>query len=637
MCKLQLLLLMRLVLAILASDGWPGYLQLHMNASADPCLDFYEHACGGWEEAHVTDAYSSQLEQLDHVYHEQLASLLEQITGAPSDGQPRFVELLRSSYAACRDQQAGYDAAQFVRWLRDLSGISMTSEDNDNWSQVVSLLKGYGVAALQQFEMEMQPESRSDAELWLLQLQLPWPHSQAAATRNNCSLSLLTRSRFRQLYRELQPLGVPEGKLWQQIKQLEKQLRLLWLLLHPSVVLDDASGVEVDLTRWLLPLPATTESVEYLGETYLRGVSLLLAAQPPSLVARYLQLRLLHQLELQPVPPLAFGRQQCAAQSRQLLTHAVVWLMQEAQLPQLQRQQMRHSVQQLFAKLRRQFELKLLANRNQFDAATQRFLLDKLRRMQLRVGVLPPTGTANEHRLQLETHYAALQLNASDYYGNLRALLQLIDNDRQKVATADLYFLQPDGFGSYASPFFLPGRNVVLLPHSLFGGHLYWPDQAAIYRYSGLGFLIAHELSHGFAPSDVHYDGCGNEANAQQQQRLLTNRHFGKEMRCLRRRHGQMADEKFADINGIALAYDSYFAGHPASTAAKQQQLFFLNFAQFFCQDEQQLEEDVEDSNQHGDSRQRVNDAVASSESFALAFSCDRQKEMKRRRICQLY
>ncbi|XP_032588419.1 neprilysin-1 [Drosophila mojavensis] len=649
LCKLQLWLPLGLSLClsqclwrpILASHArLPVYIQRHMNASADACVDFYEHACGGWSLAHADDVYASQLEQLDYEYHASLAELLEQ---QPGPQEPRFVQLLRDSYVACRRLDKRYDAAQFVRWLAEWSRGETESEtesasasERGNGSALIHLLKTYGLGELLQYENEeeeeeAEAEALSDAEQRLLQLQLPWPNPEDYLSDAG-DYEMLTHASFRQLYRELQPLGVAERRLWKQLHRLEQQL------CRCAQQQEQEQEQMRPLMLWLLPLPAASARPSATRRpAYLSCVSALLAEQPVSLLAAYLQLRLLRLLQQLPAP--AFGRQQCAAQSRQLLTHAAVWLLQQ-QVPHAQRHHTNDTMHQLFEQLRQQFKLQLQVNRNRFDNATQSFLLQKLQRMRLRVGVLP-SGSPEQQQQQLEEHYAQLQLRANDYYGNLLALLRQTQRwaaGAEGEAADGLFVVQSDGFGSYASCFFLFSRNLVVLPHSLLAANLYRSHQPKVFTHSGLGFLLAHELSHGFDLSGVVYDGRGKLASRQQRQRLSSNARFANQKTCLKRRHAEIADEKFADLNGLSLAYDSYFTAHcqhKEATGARcgtaVQQHFFLNFAQFFCRDDLQ----PEDTSEHGSSRQRVNDAVASSQHFARAFGCERSRH--KHPLCQLY
>lgn len=645
----------------------PGYLKRHMNLSASPCEDFYAYACGRWPLVHDGHDYSSQMEQLDHRYHGQLSELLEQQT---PDTEPRFVQLLRHNYAACRQLRVNYQPAQFVRMLREWMDTSPAKVNEEGgWETMTPLLRlllKFGW--LNYFKWRKEDGNMlelTDEEQWLQKLQLFWPRIGTDSVEwqaDEADFLPLTRAQFRRLYRALQPLGEPREELWSGVKQLEQ---LLWDAAQyddeeteeqREQQLDESLEEEQEQLEqlsmalyekwnrgaypgWLLPVPVPLPH----WRQYLTDLPSVLLQLPRDVLQRYLLLRLLH--KLQQMPPLNISPLECAAQTRLLLPHAADWLL-EQQLSPKQRQQRRYHVKRLFALLLQQFKQQVLANRNHFDGATQRFLLDKLRRMRLRLGLLP-TGElqplqadiqqqqAEEQQL-LEQRYASLQFNASDYFGNLLAMFrqyQVWTQQQQKVETLHdrraLLWLLPLDFGTYASPFFMPVGNLLVLPPSLLASPIYQAHQGKLDRLSSLGFLMAHEMSHSLAPTDVLYDGRGTLLTSLGDN-MFDSARFDDQLRCLERRYHKMADEKFADLNGIALAYKAFMAtSRPNQT--QQQQRFFINFAQFFCSAEQQEQLDID---MYGSNRQRVNEAVASVEGFATAFDCARDKE---NRNCQLY
>lgn len=681
------------------AKGLPRYLKRHMNVSANPCEDFYAYACGGWPQAHDGRDYSSQVEQLDHMYHGQLSALLEQ--QAPAT-EPRFVQLLRNNYAACRQLRVNYQPAQFVRMLREWMSPNTAKVDQEGgWESMTPLLRllvKFGW--LNYFKWRKEDGNMlelTEEEQWLQKLQLFWPRIGTDSVEwqgDEADFLPLTHAQFRHLYRALKPLGVTQEELWQQVKQLEQMLWdvtqyddeeivdmlpeeqkeqqfdevLEWEqeelelekwkqlsleeeeegeeeeqlqeedktpLMELSMALYDKWNREA-YPGWLLPVPVPLPHLRQ----YLADLPSVLLMLPRDLLQRYLLLRLLH--KLQQMPPLNISPLECAAQTRLLLPHATDWIL-EQQLSQAQRLQRRYHVKRLFALLRQQFKQLLLANRNHFDRATQRFLLCKLRRIRLRLGLLP-TGEqqpmqadmqqqAEEQQL-LEQRHAPLQLNASDYFGNLLAMFRQYQvwTQQEKVETLHdrraLLLLLPLDFGTYASPFFMPVGNLLVLPPSLLASPIYRAHQGDLYRLSSLGFLMSHEMSHSLAPTDVLYDGRGTQLTSLEDN-MFDSARFDDQLRCLLRRYHEKTDEKFADLNGIALAYKAYMATSTANQ--QQQQRFFINFAQFFCRAEQQeqLEIDI-----HGSNRQRVNEAVSSLEGFATAFGCALDKE---NRNCQLY
>ncbi|KAH8283267.1 hypothetical protein KR044_011519 [Drosophila immigrans] len=632
MCKLQLLFRLFCLPLVFGSGTLPsvGYLASHMHPEIDPCVDFYEHACGGWGQAHKSDDHYSQLELLDHDYKSRLIAMLQRDR---VEQEPRFVALLRDNYKSCRRQRVRFKAAQLVRFLLQWSNTEMQAEVHvGRQSKLLSWLK-----AEHRLQLLPHHKSTSDADQaaiqWLRQVSTSW----ASTSESDVAEFLpLTQAQFRRLYRQLQPLWLPQQQLWPQIEQLELQLSRL-----PEDVAGKPLASHKFPDYWLLPLPLQRESKLMLDthwRRYKQRLPGILATESLSVLLHYALLRLLHKLQLREAPQ--FTRHECATQTHELLPHAAVWLVQQQQTPS-ERQLAQDTLQQLFEQLRQRFERKLRRNRNQFAEPEQLYLLDKLQRMRLRVSVLPGGDVAAERTL-LETHYARLQLNANDYFGNLLAILQQLElwqlqqdrleadahNATAAAAAAALHLLQPDGYGSYASPYFMPGRNLVMVPHSLLAPPIYGARQAAVLTQSALGFLIGHEMSHGFSPTDVIFDGRGKRGSRQQERSLRANHAFGRQTHCLHSRYEDMADEKFCDMNGLSLAFEAFGATSAASNKSLQQ-LFFLNMAQFFCQKAELLENSVV----HGSSRQRINDAVSSLEAFNSAFSCN----WRPRHDCQLY
>lgn len=621
----------------------PGHIRRNMNVSVDPCEDFYGFACGNWSHVHEGRDYGSYMEHLDHMYHKKLSQLLEQ-PKKQAKQEPRFVQLLRNNYLACRGLRVNYDAVQLVRKWFETADVF--------WMNLIKELLVFGWNRYPQEQHGNANSNESKHEL---------PHMG----ERRAAFEPMTQELFKRLYSRLKPLDMPEEVLWQSIKKLESLMGDV--MQYDRGIPDSVQQEQLDEREEVEELDGQEQQeweaqkemqVEHLfklrltlnGEKALAGYSqdvlVLLSQQPIELLEHYLLLLMLHRLEQ--IPPPRFTRVECAAQTRNLLPHAADWLL-EQQLSQQQRIDRRIHLQIVFIQLQQHFQRQVLANRNKFDKLTQRFLLQKLHNMHLRLGLMPAgnlmpvaadsltdwPAMAKKEELQLEQNHARLQLSASDYFGN-----------RHELAATHKMWLkqQPDQFnanafsfaishGTYAAPFYLPTYNMLVVPQSLLAPPFYQPHQDAVYRLSSLGFLLAHEMSHALAPTVKLFDEHGNMLPERGNRLLFKSKRFDRKLSYLTVRNGAQSPEKFCDLNGIDLAYGVYMATPTAAPPRQQQQRhFFLNLAQYFCdsgeEQEKQRQDDV-----YGNNRDRVNDAVASLKGFALAFRCPHAKAQRNLRL----
>lgn len=458
---------------------------------------------------------------------------------------------------------------------------------------------------------------------------------------NTTNREPLTREMFDKLWASLPKIPFPfKEYYWRELSELEEKIM--------SYGSEDDGFDSGDLvTRippfWMMPWPNGNITYENLSQ-----MAHWLDIKANEFILTYIYMRLKLVAEGVSTESWHIDRDQCAEQSRQILSHPAAWLV-EKNHPRLKEEPV---LQDIFAELKQRFGQKLLANRNNFTRSTQHFLLGKLKRMRLRLSILPRNSSAQSMVRRIERHYRDVHMNASDYFGNLHiglnhsrshkkyAQLWAIVFGRQlipsRISKSDLYPTQVRGYGTYASAFYIVKQNMLIVPLSLLEPPFYTHGQPSILTYSALGFILGHELSHGFDSEGMTFSSHGVGSSAVDRE-LDRNPRFQQELGCLRRRFGRKRYEKFADASGLELAYSAYFdtaqTDHKRNRSAEelvtQKQQFFHNFAQFFCSDKELLQ-----AHDHGSDRKRVNDAVAHFEPFREAFSCG---PSPRRRQCRLY
>ncbi|XP_033254429.1 neprilysin-1-like [Drosophila miranda] len=128
-----------------------------------------------------------------------------------------------------------------------------------------------------------------------------------------------------------------------------------------------------------------------------------------------------------------------------------------------------------------------------------------------------------------------------------------------------LYYVNDDVVKARTSPFYENERNTITVPLIFLQWPLFDSRQHHIFQFSLMGGVLAHELTHAFEQEGILFDSL-----------LLS------------------LKERLADLNGLQLAYDTFFGPNHNSqnfeyrpyafeSEFKAPQLFHLSYAQFFC------------------------------------------------------
>ncbi|XP_017064777.1 endothelin-converting enzyme-like 1 [Drosophila eugracilis] len=591
---------MRLEVLLVASLVGLLPILVKSDPQSNPCHNFYEAACGNWSAIHAKDPYSTVTEQLDMDYAGKLADLLDKEKG---DNEPRFLQLLRNFYTSCRQPLTMDQTLELLRQLIMMPWI------NDNMLAV-------GMTAAFRIDVLADIKKSNLGTIWkqLLIRSTPW-------NLNETNRELMTREQFDLLW-PAESYYDPDF-FWSELSNLESNImRNATLDSDDDSTEDVVDGWPEELipTFWILPWPKALPTYSYINRLI---YSLSHTSHKFLLIYLYLRLKLIQG----PIEPWHVDRVECAGQSRMILSHPAVWLIEQNH-PRLQLEPV---LQDIFIDLKQRFGQKLRANRNHFPLHINQFLLTKLKRMTLRLSILPK-GSAKSVERQIDRYYTGVRITPTDYFGNLLNALQYHNFQGKYRARSmpnrnSFVPVNVHEYGTFASPFYMTENNMLIVPLSLLGPPIYTPDQPDILTYSSLGFILGHELTHGYDPGNVFFNSRG-VISPMVKRSLNMNSRFRDELKCLNHWFGDGRDEKYSDSNGLELAYSAYFDTAPTDHKRTkneedlmvQKQQFFYNWAQFFCSDDIALMEQY--GSNHGNDRSRINDAVATFKPFRETFDC---------------
>ncbi|PEN88559.1 hypothetical protein CN553_23460 [Bacillus cereus] len=167
--------------------------------------------------------------------------------------------------------------------------------------------------------------------------------------------------------------------------------------------------------------------------------------------------------------------------------------------------------------------------------------------------------------------------------------------------------------------------NTITLPAVMFQPPFYDKNQSASQNYGGIGFVIAHEISHSFDTNGAKHDALGNLVNwwrtedykkFEEKAKAVVD-HYNKVEYRGKKINGQMTvSENIADISGLQVALEATKQLPDANLEA-----FYTSLATIFRQKAPPEQEELHlTTDFHAPNKVRVNEAVANTDDFYSTF-----------------
>ncbi|XP_051164734.1 neprilysin-4-like [Leptopilina boulardi] len=283
---------------------------------------------------------------------------------------------------------------------------------------------------------------------------------------------------------------------------------------------------------------------------------------------------------------------------------------------------------------------------NWMDENTKFVAQQKLKAMKFHIGY--PETFKNE--TFFDHVYDGLKLGP-DYFKNVLSYFihgtkQSWDVFRNSAEKNEFAILPTTANAVYYMP-----DNALTIPAAQLKSPLFNAALPTAVNYGSTGFIMAHEIFHGFDNEGRMYDKNGNKLNWWSDRMIEL---YKEKSKCFVEQfnnykiNGELTEgENIADTAGLITAFEVYknkIRKHnindkilPGLQNISRKQLYFISFASTFCDSlTPEYREQMRKKDEHSTTYFRINGAVSNSEEFSRAFRCSKNSPMNPERKCNI-
>ncbi|KAK0395996.1 hypothetical protein QR680_001524 [Steinernema hermaphroditum] len=669
-----------------------------MNSTVDPCVDFYEYACGNWIKQHPIpdDAPSvSNFENLGQDLEFALKELLEEKLVDNVDYETAVLKA-KHFYQLCLNETAIQDTWRgvFEQVIEKFGGWPSLGPAGTRANNTVEALYAIMVSQFRAdslFKATVQPDDKNSEKHVLL---IDQPALNLFA-RDFYILPETVEERlaYQTLVRDVLVLLSAKGdvvKDSQEILQFETQLANITMAddqrhdiaeLYTKLTLGHMRRAYPNF-NWLhffnmvftdiktkdnetITFDDNTEVVIY-GLEFIRRLDKLIPQFEPRVVVNYLTWCWFFKVMLRDLPdPFAltmfkFYRSLNLMQVPKLRWHGCVTrinsLMPMATSRIYVRKHFDHEakkqVEEMIALIMEAF-LELLQSEDWLTPKTKDFAKLKIQTMNQKIGypdyLNDSAAVDREYR-----HYVVFE---GDYYRTKFQFYEMYQKDILERIRLPVDRERWVAGAALVNAFYSPNTNEIIFPAGILQPVFYNKEFPRSMNFGGIGVVIGHEITHGFDDRGRLYDNLGNirqwwdnativkfEEKAQCIEDQYSN--YVLEQISMRINGRSTKGENIADNGGLKQAYRAYKkyeSHHPTppqlpGVNLTHDQLFFLNYAQIWCgtMNDKEAVRKLRTS-EHSPGAIRVKGPLSNSIDFSKAFNCPVGSPMNPVKKCRVW
>ncbi|XP_037518140.1 membrane metallo-endopeptidase-like 1 [Rhipicephalus sanguineus] len=574
-----------------------------VNASVDPCHDFYEYVCGSYAEAHTVDRLIAVSIRTNSIFRALLSASLANRTAPPASSAGRKANAL---YRSCLDVVAKKqnDMPVLTNFLGS-HGLDLSSLDTKESALEVifQLYFQYGITAVFAFNLAefITRDFKRELLFRIDKNLLVWYKYRAALIKME-SIGYFMTTFLRQYGDKVRAIA-------QAVYDVENKAHVAMAQVSTRFATNASDFYSVQIsnigtftpntvtreewTRLMLKYAGTLYTaddrilVEKRAVTYLQALYATIGASGLKLLVAWTVLRTYAGYVDESVASFLYGDYERECQTRVDRLMPVAFHAQ--QLFAVAPPETARAAHEIASNVREGAKT-IFADSVWLDNTARAVALSKLSGILFHVGY--PDG--QDSQAALDAYYGDLAypsdrpflnawLNASRHY-----LRKLVDKN-----TGFLFVVNE------VNAFYSTGANQVVVPAALLQRPIYFRDAVASFNYGSLGHVIGHEIMHAYDVRGINIDEKGFAVSWMLPSSL---ERYKDNARCVRKEHesvlawrsmvlvDNLDSENIADFAGARAAYEAFrslpgevrFARVPGPFYPEQ--LFFIGYCLKWCE-----------------------------------------------------